>query len=84
MFELGPHPSLEELGRNVSVMLQNSHSPLAFVKPNVPGIIDVGGIHIKPPNPLPADLKQFLDEAQHGVIYFSLGNIYYYYFDSNL
>lgn len=69
----GPRPTLEELGRSVSVILQNSHAPMSSVKPNVPGIIDVGGIHITPANPLPGKIKTFLDDARHGAIYFSFG-----------
>lgn len=39
-------------------------------------IIHVGGAHIKPPKPVPAgELKTFLDDAKHGVIYFSLGTV---------
>lgn len=38
-------------------------------------IINIGGAHLKPPKPLPNDLQQFLDDAKHGVIYFSLGTV---------
>ena len=38
-------------------------------------IISVGGSHIKPVKPLPEDIKKFIDEAKHGVIYFSLGTV---------
>lgn len=38
-------------------------------------IIPIGGAHIKPVKPLPNDLKQFLDEAKDGAIYFSLGTV---------
>lgn len=73
MYLLEPRPSVDVLSRSVSVILQNEHTPMNVVKPNVPGIIDVGGIHIKPVQPLAADLKKFLDEATAGVIYFSFG-----------
>lgn len=51
---------------------------MRVVKPNVPAVIDVGGLHIRPPKPLPLDLQQFLDEASDGVIYFSFGKIHIY------
>lgn len=70
----GSLPTLEELARSVSVILQNAHAPMASIKPNVPGIVDVGGIHIAQVQPLPDEIKTFLDEAEHGVIYFSFGN----------
>lgn len=73
--DTGPHPSLEELGQSVSVILQNSYAPMTSVKPNVPGVVDVGGLHIKAPQRLPADVKKFLDEAKDGVIYFSFGTM---------
>lgn len=40
----------------------------------MPGIVYYGGAHIKPPKPLPNHLQTFLDEAEHGVIFFSLGS----------
>lgn len=49
--------------------------PFLFVWPSILGVIAIGGAHVKPPKPLPTDVKQFLDEAEHGVIYFSLGSI---------
>lgn len=73
-YNVGPLPTLEELSRSVSVILQNTHSPMTSVKPNVPGIVDVGGLHIGPPKKLPQDIQKFIDEAKQGVIYFSLGN----------
>lgn len=54
-------------------MLQNSHLPLSSVRPTVPGMVDVGGLHIVPPKPLSANLKTFLDGAKDGAIYFSFG-----------
>lgn len=37
--------------------------------------IEIGGFHIKnKTNPLPDDIKAFIDSAEHGVIYFSLGS----------
>lgn len=40
----------------------------------MPGIIHVGGAHIKPPKPLPKYLQDFIDEAENGVVFFSLGS----------
>lgn len=41
----------------------------------MPGLVYIGGAHIKPPRPLPTDLQKFLDESPQGVIYFSLGTV---------
>ena len=59
--------------KNVSLMLLNSHTPLTTTRPTSDAMIAVGGMHIYPPKPLPADIQKFLDDAKDGVIYFSLG-----------
>nr|CAH7769285.1 unnamed protein product [Callosobruchus chinensis] len=59
---------------NVSLVLLNSHTSVSDPKPHVPNMKEIGGFHIKPPKPLPEDLKKLLDEAKHGVIYFSMGS----------
>lgn len=71
---VAPQPTLVELSQSVAVMLQNTHAPMNTVKPNVPGIVDVGGLHITSPKPLPKDLRKFLDDPTTAVIYFSFGN----------
>ncbi|XP_067010963.2 UDP-glycosyltransferase UGT5 [Anabrus simplex] len=67
-------PSVADIERNTSLMLLNTHFSMTFPRPFTPNTIDVGGMHIKPPQKLPKELKKFLDEAPHGVIYFSLGS----------
>ncbi|XP_029708692.2 UDP-glycosyltransferase UGT5-like [Aedes albopictus] len=69
----GPLPTVQSLEKSISAMLVNSHPTLAKPRPSMVGIINIAGAHIKPPKPLPQDLQQFMDEAEHGVIYFSLG-----------
>lgn len=41
-------PSLHEFMKNTSVILTSAHESLNPVIPTVPGVINVGGIHIKP------------------------------------
>jgi glucuronosyltransferase len=37
--------------------------------------IEIGGFHVKnETTPLPADIKTFIESAEHGVVYFSLGS----------
>ncbi|KAH8263950.1 hypothetical protein KR038_010324, partial [Drosophila bunnanda] len=67
-------PTIKELERNISAILLNSYMPLASARPTSYNMIQVGGLHIQPTKALPEDLKQFLDGATHGVIYFSLGS----------
>ncbi|XP_035916783.1 UDP-glycosyltransferase UGT5-like [Anopheles stephensi] len=71
-----PKPPLEELRRHaVSLVLLNNHFSLSYPRPYVPNMIEVGGMHVnRKPNPLPEDIQQVLDNAPHGVIYFSMGS----------
>ncbi|XP_017081810.2 UDP-glycosyltransferase UGT5 [Drosophila eugracilis] len=67
-------PTVKELERNISLILLNSYMPLTTPRPMSLNMISVGGLHILPPKPLPEHIKNFLDEAEHGAIYFSLGS----------
>ncbi|KAJ9581435.1 hypothetical protein L9F63_023367, partial [Diploptera punctata] len=68
-------PSFAEIQRNYSVFLVNTVFGFDETLPVSPNIIPVGGMHIKTkPDPLPKDLKIFLDEAKDGFIFFSLGS----------
>ncbi|XP_055606533.1 UDP-glycosyltransferase UGT5-like [Uranotaenia lowii] len=69
----GPLPSVSNLEQQVSVILLNSYAPLTTTRAKVPGLVSVGGLHIKEAKVLPKDIQSFLDEAKHGAIYFSLG-----------
>ncbi|XP_018334031.1 2-hydroxyacylsphingosine 1-beta-galactosyltransferase-like [Agrilus planipennis] len=69
-------PPLEDLYYNASLILMNTHVSIKYAVPSVPNMIDIGGFHVSPPKPLPKDLKQYMDDASNGVIYFSLGSIF--------
>lgn len=68
-------PSLDDVLKNVSLVLINQHFSTSMPRPYVPNMIEIGGIHINrnAPNPLPTDIQDFIDGAEHGVVYFSLG-----------
>ncbi|XP_023705438.1 UDP-glucuronosyltransferase 2C1 isoform X2 [Cryptotermes secundus] len=68
-------PDLADLARNTSLVLVNTHFSLNSPRPLVPGVVEIGGIHITRPKPLPKHLQDFLDGAHQGVIYFSLGSV---------
>lgn len=68
-------PSVSELRKNISLTFVNAHRSITYPRPSMPGLIYIGGAHIKPPKPLPIDLQQFIDNAEDGVIYFSLGTV---------
>lgn len=62
--------------KNVSLVLVNHHFSQGPVRPLPPGMVEIGGIQIKErPDPLPSDIKEFLDSANDtGVVYFSFGS----------
>ncbi|CAG9862481.1 unnamed protein product [Phyllotreta striolata] len=67
-------PHIEEIERNMSLLLLTINPFLYTPRPTIPTIIPLENIHLQPVKPLPAELKSFLDEAKEGVIYFSLGS----------
>lgn len=67
-------PTIQDLEKSISVILVNNHVAMFKPRPLMHGIIDIAGAHIKPLKPLPYQIKKFLDEAENGVIYMSLGS----------
>lgn len=50
----GSFPTLSDMEKNVSLVFCNSHFTEGPVRPNVPAIIEIGGIQVKDtPDPLP-------------------------------
>ena len=46
-------PSLAELAKNTSIIFVNTHFSVHGARSQVPGVIEVGGVHIKKDHPLP-------------------------------
>jgi glucuronosyltransferase len=46
-------PSISELETSTALVLVNSHFSLSYPKPLMPNFVQVGGMHIKPPQELP-------------------------------
>ncbi|XP_069697670.1 UDP-glycosyltransferase UGT5-like [Periplaneta americana] len=67
-------PSLSDIEYSTSLIFLNHHFSISYTRPLMPNIVQVGGLHVKPPKELPQDLKKYLDEATDGVIYFSMGS----------
>nr|CAD7591387.1 unnamed protein product [Timema genevievae] len=73
--ELSDIPSVTDLNEKTSLVFLNSHISVNYAQPLLPNVVPIGGMHIKSSlAPLSKDLKTFLDNAQHGVIYFSMGS----------
>ncbi|XP_037931783.1 UDP-glucosyltransferase 2-like [Teleopsis dalmanni] len=74
-FPADQYPSLDEVKKNISLVFTNHHFSQGPIRPNVPAMVEIGGIQIKEkPDPLPEDIKQHLDSAKNGAIFFSLGS----------
>ncbi|XP_067000258.2 UDP-glucosyltransferase 2 [Anabrus simplex] len=68
-------PSVYETEHNDSLLLLNNHWSLSYPRPLLPNVVELTGLHVQTTTkPLPKDIKSFLDGAEHGVIYFSLGS----------
>ncbi|XP_016949807.1 UDP-glucosyltransferase 2 [Drosophila biarmipes] len=65
-----------EMRKNTALVLLNNHVSLSNPRPYSPNMIEVGGMHVnrKAPKPLPKSIREFVEGAEHGVIYFSLGS----------
>ncbi|KAK3919517.1 UDP-glucosyltransferase 2 [Frankliniella fusca] len=69
-------PPLRDLVRNTSLVLLNRHVSLHAARPVVPNLVLVGGLHVRaPPGTMDPGLRAWMDGAQHGVIFFSMGSL---------
>ncbi|XP_052750692.1 UDP-glucosyltransferase 2-like [Galleria mellonella] len=68
-------PPLEELGRDIKLLLvyQNFAMMGSHIFPS--NVIEIGGLHVVKPKPLPKDLKKFIEESEHGIVYISFGSM---------
>ncbi|XP_049536601.1 UDP-glycosyltransferase UGT5-like [Anopheles darlingi] len=66
-------PALEDLERNISIALLNTHIVTTKPRPRVDRMVQIAGLHIRPPKPLPSAIQTFLDSANNGFIYINFG-----------
>nr|BAN20833.1 glucosyl/glucuronosyl transferases [Riptortus pedestris] len=71
---LGPLPDLADIAANTSLFLVNSYFTLLGHRPFPPSVVEVGGLNVRTPKPLPMDLEKVFNKSK-GVIYFSMGSI---------
>ncbi|XP_072401396.1 UDP-glycosyltransferase UGT5-like [Diabrotica undecimpunctata] len=67
-------PDLNSILYNASLILITSHVSLIDTMPLQQNIKEIGGYHVTDPEPLPKNLKDFLDSAKDGAIIFSMGS----------
>ncbi|KAK4883758.1 hypothetical protein RN001_000029 [Aquatica leii] len=68
-------PDFVEIYKQFSLFLINADVVIDYPTPLLPNIVLVGGLQIQPLKPLPQDLENVFNNAEHGVIFFSLGTI---------
>nr|QVG59863.1 UDP-glucuronosyltransferase [Nilaparvata lugens] len=67
-------PPLKDMLAATTMSLVDGHHAISYVAPNLPNIVPVGGIHISANSSLPEDLKKWIEDSPHGIIYLSLGS----------
>ncbi|XP_065216827.1 UDP-glucosyltransferase 2-like [Planococcus citri] len=69
---------LNSLGNYLSMdpdlIFYNNHASL-LPRPMNPNAIDIGGVHMKGVKPLPKEIQDFINQAKHGAILFTLGSV---------
>ncbi|XP_065208668.1 UDP-glycosyltransferase UGT5-like [Planococcus citri] len=65
---------VREIYDRVSLVFSNAHYGL-LPKPTAPATVDIAGIHIGKPKPLPKEIETFIESSAEGVIYLSLGSV---------
>ncbi|KAL3289129.1 hypothetical protein HHI36_003567 [Cryptolaemus montrouzieri] len=68
-------PTIEQLTKNVSLVLVNSHFAIEPPRPYVPNMIQIGGFHTQKMKKLPQDIQNYLDSAKEGAVLFSMGSV---------
>lgn len=48
-----PLPNLRDIEKTISLVLTNTHYSIDVIRPHVPGIVEIGGVHIKETKKLP-------------------------------
>ncbi|XP_068631749.1 uncharacterized protein [Battus philenor] len=68
-------PPLDVLARDIKFLLLYHNFILTGSQLFPANVIEVGGYHVKRAEPLTGDLKKFVEEAEHGIIYVSFGSV---------
>ncbi|XP_046607750.1 UDP-glucosyltransferase 2-like isoform X1 [Neodiprion virginianus] len=69
-------PDVEELERDMSLLLVNTHPIFHGIRPLTPAVVEVPGLHIHDEHStMPVHLMKWLDDSSDGFIYFSFGSM---------
>lgn len=70
-------PNFHALAKNVSLIMTNTHPSFTYPRSLPPQVIEVGGLHCRPAQPLPEELDTFLSSASEeaGFLVFAIGSV---------
>ncbi|XP_023248456.1 UDP-glucuronosyltransferase 2B15-like [Copidosoma floridanum] len=69
-------PGSPEILKDFSLILINQNKAINGIRAFTPAIVPVGGLHIVEKNEtLPQDVQKWLDDSEHGCVYFSFGSM---------
>ncbi|KAJ8676543.1 hypothetical protein QAD02_012330 [Eretmocerus hayati] len=69
-------PSIRVIEKNSALILVNSHHILFGVKPALPTLVPIGGLHVEESDStLSKDLQKWMDQSRDGVVYFTFGSM---------
>ncbi|KAM3963660.1 UDP-glycosyltransferase UGT5-like isoform 1-T1 [Aphomia sociella] len=67
---------LNDLAKNTTLMLMNGFHTLNGVQDLLPGVVEVGGMHlVKTEQIVPYYIEKFMNESEHGIILLSFGSL---------
>ncbi|CAG5011998.1 unnamed protein product [Parnassius apollo] len=66
---------IEKVAREkMKMVFSYQHLSVTGARPSAPPLLEIGGIHIGEPKPVPKDIEDFLANATNGAIYVSFGS----------
>ncbi|XP_014487796.1 PREDICTED: putative UDP-glucuronosyltransferase ugt-47, partial [Dinoponera quadriceps] len=69
-------PDVREIEKDLALVFVNSHYSFHGIRPVTPSFIEIGGLHVEMDrSQLTSELQEWMDAADDGVIYFSLGSM---------
>ncbi|XP_051164969.1 UDP-glucosyltransferase 2-like isoform X2 [Leptopilina boulardi] len=69
-------PNVRELEKKTALLLVNAYQSFFGIRPLTPAVIPIAGIHVELSEAkLSPELKVWMDESTHGVVFFTLGSM---------
>jgi len=66
-------PKLVDLEKRSAIALIGSHPAITKAQPTPSNVIEIAGLNLVDPEPLPKDIEDFINQSKKGAVLFSLG-----------